>query len=162
MKVDLGVREVETDDINFIVVDAVNFPATDVFATGRIVISTTDRREFSWYEGRGKSIGELEDVIGAMHSLIKAKGEDGFVMFRDKFLINISNVDFMKLKTNYSGFHSVEAKFKNGQNIMLYMGQREQYAVDIIRQYQRAQREIKPKYENEQSIAFTRGNIHLI
>ena len=62
-------------------------------------------------------------------------------MLRDRFLINIENIKTVQLKSTYDGLYLVEAEFENGQVVEIYRGQREKFAVKLIKEYQRAERD---------------------
>ena len=141
MKIDIGLRKIETDDVNVITVEANYYPSTNVFADGCIVIHKNDRNDIRNFGGLGRSIGQLQDAVRAIGSLIDENGVKGFVMLRDRFLINIENIKTVQLKSTYDGLYLVEAEFENGQVVEIYRGQREKFAVKLIKEYQRAERD---------------------
>lgn len=141
MKIDVGFGKIETDDINIVSVDGKYGSSNNVFADGCVAIYKKNGTKTSYFVGRGFSVGKLQDAVRMMGSLFKDSGVQGFVVIRDRFLININNMNSIYLEPTGDGLFLVEAIFKNGQVVEIYRGQRGKFAANLVKDYQRAERD---------------------
>ena len=82
---------------------------------------------------------KLEEILKNITTDISQKGARNFTLLADRYLINIDNMQQLHFKSNLIGLHLVEAEFQDGQIVELYKGRDEDYAISLIRKYEKGE-----------------------
>jgi len=127
--------KIETNDINIITFDGIIFPARQTFVDAHIVVCKQDGRKIRCFKNSGLSLSQLEEILLNISIDFEKRGGN-FALLADRYLINLDNMEQLHFKSNLLGIHLVEIEFQNGQIVELYKGRNEQYAINLVRQYE--------------------------
>lgn len=146
MEINIEANKVETDDINLITFDGTILPARKIFYDGHIVVCKQDGRKIRCFKNYGLTLSQLEEILTNISSDISKMGTRNFTLLADRFLINNDNMQQLHFKSNLLGLHLVEAEFRDGQIVELYKGCNEEYAINLIQEYEKNEK----KYVNQE------------